>query len=267
MSTKVLQPASRYVPPIPRITNMVASHWLVAPIRPWIKNTRFKGMFRPIFTTKFAEHSSGLTGNIKQIKVDVENRSLAQIKADFYRVVEGIDRGVFGVPSAQRSDIERLVELLESQNPTPDPTLNLQKVGGYWKLVYSTITILGSKRTKLGLRDFIMLGDLFQYIDVAKGKAVNVIKFIVRGLKLNGQLTIEASFRVASNSRVDITYDSSSIIPDQLMNMFRKNYDLLLGIFNPDGWLEITYVDDNLRIGRDDNGNIFVLERSEETQT
>jgi len=94
------------------------------------------------------------------------------------------------------------------------------------------------------------------------------------------------------------------------MNVFRKNYDILLGIFNPEGWLEITYpnflrffsflsiilvdnivtlivflcfrtanvddnccfliplsyryVDDNMRIGRDDKGNIFVLERFED---
>lgn len=53
----------------------------------------------------------------------------------------------------------------------------------------------------------------------------------------------------------------------QLMNLFRKNYDLLLSIFNPDGWLEITYVDDNMRIGRDDSGNIFILERSQESET
>lgn len=25
------------------------------------------------------------------------------------------------------------------------------------------------------------------------------------------------------------------------MNVFRQNYDLLLRIFNPEGWLEITY--------------------------
>lgn len=27
----------------------------------------------------------------------------------------------------------------------------------------------------------------------------------------------------------------------QLLNIFQKNYDLLLAIFNPEGWLEITY--------------------------
>jgi hypothetical protein len=27
----------------------------------------------------------------------------------------------------------------------------------------------------------------------------------------------------------------------QLMNIFQQNYDMLLAIFNPEGWLEITY--------------------------
>ena len=42
----------------------------------------------------------------------------------------------------------------------------LVQVKGEWKLLYSTISILGSKRTKLGLRDFIALGDFLQIIDV-----------------------------------------------------------------------------------------------------
>jgi hypothetical protein len=41
-----------------------------------------------------------------------------------------------------------------------------KKVDGCWKLIYSTISILGKRRTKLGLRDFISLGDFFQIIDV-----------------------------------------------------------------------------------------------------
>jgi hypothetical protein len=41
---------------------------------------------------------------------------------------QGVNRGIFGIPSAKKSEIEGLVKLLESQNPTPDPTLNLDKV-------------------------------------------------------------------------------------------------------------------------------------------
>lgn len=110
----------------------------------------------------------------------------------------GVNRGIFGVTSAKKSEIEGLVKLLESQNPTLDPTTSLDKVttnlilsnehvsflsaklmipslwyfllevAGCWKVLFTTITILGSKRTKLGLRDFISLGDFFQTVDVAK---------------------------------------------------------------------------------------------------
>lgn len=177
---------------------------------------------------------------------------------------KGVDRGIFGITSAKRSEIHGLVELLESRNPTPDPTDKLQdKVDGCWKLIYSTISILGKRRTKLGLRDFISLGDFFQIIDVKEEKAVNVIKFSARALKiLSGQLAIEASYTIATKTRVGIKLQSSTITPDQLMNIFQKNYDMLLAIFNPEGWLEITYVDESLRIGRDDKENIFVLERT-----
>lgn len=49
--------------------------------------------------------------------------------------------------------------------------------------------------------------------------------------------------------------------PEALEALFKQNYVLLLSIFNPEGWLDITYVDQELRVGRDDKGNIFVLER------
>lgn len=79
---------------------------------------------------------------------------------------------------------------------------------------------------------------------------------------LRGALIIEASYSVSSATRVDICFEKSSIVPDQLLKLFQKNYGVLLSIFNPEGWLEITYVDDTTRIGRDDKGNIFLLERT-----
>ncbi|URE30321.1 hypothetical protein MUK42_07439 [Musa troglodytarum] len=194
--------------------------------------------------------------------------TIDDIKAALYQALTGIDKGIFGATSSKKSEVAGFVETLESRNPTPYPTDHLRdKVDGCWKLVYSTISILGSTRTKLGLRDFISLGDFFQIIDVAKEKATNVIKFNLRGLQLlSGQLTIEASYRIASKTRVDIKLERSNITPDQLMKIFEKNLDLLLAIFNPQGWLEITYVDESMRIGRDDKGNIFVLERNDDIE-
>ena len=118
------------------------------------------------------------------------------------------------------------------------------------------------RKTKLGLREFVRLGDFVQRIDVAASLAVNEVTFVVAGLgALRGALTVEASFSPASDARVDITFQRATLAPPQLETLFRANYALLLSIFNPDGWLDVTYVDAELRVGRDDKGNIFVLER------
>ncbi|CAM8904895.1 unnamed protein product [Rhodiola kirilowii] len=251
-----------------RATALPATHFLTS------KNSisrEYPSGSKPVSTIRAAELSSDTvtdgteTGNA--------TKDTSAVKAHLYQALQGINRGIFGITSEKKMEIEGLIKLLESQNPTADPTGDLDKLVGNWKLVYSTITILGSKRTKLGLRDFISLGDFYQTIDVTKvfvdvemkGKAINLIKFNVRGLNLlNGQLEIVASYDIASPSRVSISYENSIIIPDQLMSVFEKNYHILLGIFNPEGWLEITYVDDELRIGRDDKGNIFVLERPQQ---
>lgn len=95
--------------------------------------------------------------------------------------IKGINRGIFGVKSDKKTEIEGLVKLLECRNPTPEPTGELDKIGGCWKLIYSTITVLGSKRTKLGLRDFVSLGDLLQQIDIAQvdKKEIDQFSFLV----------------------------------------------------------------------------------------
>ncbi|KAK1300451.1 hypothetical protein QJS10_CPB13g01410 [Acorus calamus] len=155
---------------------------------------------RRSIVTPIRDHPIRLKAN-SGIKVSDQTRSLVgggevlksvgETKEALYEALQGIDRGIFGVPSSKKLEIEGLVRLLESENPTPEPTEDLQK-------------------------------------------------------------------------RVDIKYDNSTIAPDQLMNIFQKNYDVLLAIFNPEGWLEITYVDESIRVGRDDKGNIFILERTQE---
>ncbi|MCD7457644.1 Fibrillin-5, chloroplastic [Datura stramonium] len=257
MATKVLMKpqitVSQLSPPLPNTTEMIMrSSNLPA------TNNNSRRNFNNI--SRFGQQRT--ISAAEQHNVELSPSTASQIKIQLYHALQGMNRGIFGISSDKKCEIEELVKQLESQNPTLEPTLSLDKVAGSWKLIYSTISILGSKRTKLGLRDFITLGDLYQNIDISEGKAVNVIKFNARGLSLlSGELRIEASFKIASKSRVDISYNNSAITPDQLMNVFQKNYNLLLGIFNPEGWLEITYVDENLRIGRDDKGNIFVLER------
>lgn len=178
------------------------------------------------------------------------------------RQLDGLNRGIFGVQSAKQKEIHDNIAALEAQNPTPCPTDDMQRLNGSWRLLYSTIRILGTKRSKLGLREFVQVGDLFQDIDVASSTAVNRVDFSVTGFSaLKGCLTITAGYDVASESRVNVAFQHAELEPDQLEQLFRKNYDLLLAIFNPEGWLDITYLDGDLRIGRDDKDNVFVLEK------
>ena len=90
----------------------------------------------------------------------------------------------------------------------------------------------------------------------------NVVNFdILLFGKFKGSLTIEAKYKPVSPRRVSITLEKAMLVPQQFQTLFEKNHDLLLSIFNPEGWLDITYVDAKHRIGRDDKGNVFVLER------
>ncbi|KAD6796194.1 hypothetical protein E3N88_07090 [Mikania micrantha] len=216
MATKLLHPqisTPHMLPSTPTLTTIQ----IQKPNHPIHKHL---ASFRSKFAIKVAEQSPSLTDDQKdeQLTANQESHStITHIKTEINNKLQGINRGIFGIPTEKKSEIEDMVKVLESLNPNPNPTLDLDKLGGCWKLIYSTITILGSKRTKLGLRDFISLGDFLQVIDVAKGKAENVIMFNVRGLNLfNGKLIIEASFKISSRSRVDIQYNSSTIVPDQL---------------------------------------------------
>jgi PAP_fibrillin len=95
---------------------------------------------------------------------------------------------------------------------------------------------------------------------------LNVVHFNVAGLGMfSGSLTVRAAYEVVSDSRVSIRFLESTMVPEQLQSLFQANYALLLSIFNPEGWLDITYVDDDMRVGRDDKGNLFVLQRGAST--
>ncbi|KAB2058419.1 hypothetical protein ES319_A11G234200v1 [Gossypium barbadense] len=167
ISNKLIHPqpihAPPLLPPISRINGkMKACCRAISTTYPMAIITRLN----PCFITKVAEPNAGLIGGEDDVSQDPN--TLSHLKTELLQQLKGTNRGIFGVPSSKKYDIEALVKLLESHNPTPDPTLNLEKLGGCWKLVYSTITILGSKRTKLGLRDFITLGEFFQIIDIEK---------------------------------------------------------------------------------------------------
>ncbi|GIM12285.1 hypothetical protein Vretimale_15651 [Volvox reticuliferus] len=210
---------------------------------------------------------------ISSLELSKNLAAVDQVKTQLLSELVGLDRGIFGAPAAKKARILALIGELEKHNTQTTPTANLESVAGDWRLLYSTITITGAKRTKLGLREFVRLGEFTQHIDTTNNLAVNRIEFSVSGLSaIKGSLTIRANYQVASEQRVGITYLDSALTPSQLQKIFEANLDLLLSIFNPEGHLDITYLDVEgqgtaggpfgcWRVGRDNKGNVFLLER------
>lgn len=150
-------PASHVIPP-----NMIKTTRLVPTKHPRPRTTKF-GEYpfgsMPIYITRVAEQSSSLVGDDTFTHVKTELYQALKgwfscIPASYFLLlsnftvfwgtwwwnlksllkwvtansIQGINRGIFGVPSAKKSEIEDLVKMLESLNPTPDLSHNLEKV-------------------------------------------------------------------------------------------------------------------------------------------
>lgn len=182
------------------------------------------------------------------------------------------DRGVYGLPSEQKEAILAAIAELESHDggkgnkKTSSVAERLPDLAGAWRVLFSTVTITGSKRIKLGLKSAVTLGDIVQEIDPESSTATNEVGFELKFLGGGGRgsLRLEAKFAVTGESaprRVDIELASAVLTPPALDSLLRQHMQLLLSIFNPEGWLETTYADERIRVGRDDKGRVFVLER------
>ncbi|CAM6100220.1 unnamed protein product [Calypogeia fissa] len=143
--------------------------------------------------------------------------------------------------SATEEDCERVDEIarkLEKLNPTKDP-LQSSLLNGKWKLIYTTSeTILKQSRPAF-LRPN---GPIFQAINVDTLRAQNLETW-----PYFNQVT--ANLQPVSGSKVIVNFDFFKIAG-------------LISVKAPGrarGELEITYLDDELRISRGDRGNLFVL--------
>ncbi|KAA8490850.1 putative plastid-lipid-associated protein 7, chloroplastic [Porphyridium purpureum] len=185
------------------------------------------------------------------------------------------DRGIFGLEDDDEEQIMHAIEqcelagatLAEKLEPTSDSGFAI--LNGRWRLLFTTLQILGKRRVKLGLAPtgkpgVVKLGELYQTVDTEKAIARNEVDFDVMGM-VEGKLTIDASYTRLSATRVGVETDAAELSPAKLQKLLGEHFDLLLEIFNPQGFLEITYLDDKFRIGRNSADEIFILEKTHPT--
>lgn len=188
-------------------------------------------------------------------------------KAELLETIAGKNRGLLAT-EAQKQAILVAIARLEDRNPTPRPVEASELLEGDWRLLYtSSRGILGIDQVPL-----LSLGQVYQSIRVASSSVYNIAE--VMGLPLlEGIVSVAARFTPVSERRVNVLFERSIVGLQRLIGYqtpaafireietgtkFRA-IDFKITNQNQKGWLDITYLDQDLRIGRGNEGSVFVL--------
>ncbi|MBW4693502.1 MAG: PAP/fibrillin family protein [Lyngbya sp. HA4199-MV5] len=190
-------------------------------------------------------------------------------KAALLSAIAGTNRGLLAT-DRDRQAIGVAIAQLEDRNPTPRPIETPALLEGDWRLLYTTSQeLLGIDRIP-----FAKLGQIYQSIRVADKKIYNIAE--ISGLPyLDGLISVAARFNPASDRRVEVKFERAIFgltrligyqSPDRFIQDIEagKKFPAIdFGIENRDrqGWLDITYLDDDMRIGRGNEGSVFVLSK------
>ncbi|MEM8827769.1 MAG: PAP/fibrillin family protein [Cyanobacteria bacterium P01_G01_bin.19] len=188
-------------------------------------------------------------------------------KAGLLEAIAGKNRGLLA-NEIDNVKVLSAIQHLEDINPTRKPLEAKELLQGDWRLLYTTSKgILGLDRFPL-----FKLGQIYQCIRTSEAKVYNIAEIV--GLPmLEGLVSVAATFEPVSETRVNVIFERSIIglqrffsynTPKKFIQQIESGKKFLPLDFKIDrqdqkGWLEITYLDEDMRIGRGNEGNVFVL--------
>ncbi|MFS7919496.1 putative plastid-lipid-associated protein [Helianthus anomalus] len=159
------------------------------------------------------------------------------IKQELLEVIAPLDRGT-DATAEQQERVDQIARKLEAVNKIKEP-LKSDLLNGKWELLYTTSqSILQTKRPKILRAN----GKIYQSINVDTLRAQNMETW-----PFFNQAT--ANLVPLNNKRVAVKFDAFKVfglIPVKARGSGR-------------GQLEITYLDEELRISRGNEGNLFIL--------
>ncbi|MEH1806828.1 PAP/fibrillin family protein [Nostoc sp.] len=191
-------------------------------------------------------------------------------KAALIDAIAGTNRGLLATEE-QKQAILAAIANLEDFNPTPRPVEASNLLDGNWRLLYTTSKAL----LNLDRLPLCKLGQIYQYIRVETTSVYNIAEIF--GLPyLEGLVSVAAKFEPVSGRRVQVKFERSIIGLQRLIeynspvNFIQQieegrkfpGIDLAIKSDKQQGWLDITYIDNDLRIGRGNEGSVFVLTKT-----
>jgi hypothetical protein len=190
-------------------------------------------------------------------------------KMALLEAIAGTNRGILA-SVAQKQAILAAIAYLEDLNPTPRPVEATNLLDGNWRLIYTNSRSL----LNLDRLQFLKLGQIYQCIRVKTTSVYNIAE--IYGLPyLEGLVSVAANFDPVSERRVQVKFQRSIIglqrllgysSPEDFIQQIEagKKFTAIDTVLNSDrqqGWLDITYIDHDLRISRGNEGNVFVLSK------
>ncbi|MDZ8079859.1 MAG: PAP/fibrillin family protein [Nostoc sp. DcaGUA01] len=191
-------------------------------------------------------------------------------KAALIDAIAGTNRGLLAT-EAQKQAVLAAIANLEDFNPTPRPLEAKELLDGNWRLLYTTSKAL----LNLDRLPLCKLGQIYQCIRVETTSVYNIAE--IYGLPyLEGLVSVAAKFEPVSLRRVQVKFERSIIGLQRLIEYNspvtfiqqieagRKfpGIDVAINNNQQQGWLDITYIDNDLRIGRGNEGSVFVLSKT-----
>lgn len=188
-------------------------------------------------------------------------------KAELLEIIAGKNRGLLA-SEAEKQAVLSAIAQLEDRNPTPRPLEAAELLNGNWRLLYTT----SQELLRLDLIPFSRLGQIYQCVQTATARIYNIAE--VSGIPyLEGIISVAARFEPTSERRVQVKFERAVLGLQRLLNYTQptdliqqveqqkslKAIDFKIDSNNQQGWLDITYLDADLRIGRGNEGSVFVL--------
>jgi PAP_fibrillin len=191
-------------------------------------------------------------------------------KAELITAIAPTNRGLLATESDKQAILSAIASL-EDFNPTPRPLESSELLDGDWRLLYTTSKAL----LNLDRFPFYRLGQIYQSIRVKTNSVYNIAE--ISGLPyLEGIVSVAAKFEPLSFRRVQVKFERSILGFKRIIN-YTSPSDYIQQIENgkkfnaidfsiqnneQKGWLDITYIDKDLRIGRGNEGSVFVLTKT-----
>jgi len=188
-------------------------------------------------------------------------------KAKLLEAIAGKNRGLLGSQTDKQAILAAVAQL-EDRNPTPRPVEATDLLEGNWRLIYTTSRGL----LNIDQLPLLKLGQIYQCVRTSSARIYNIAE--VYGLPfLEGFVSVAARFEPVSERRVKVNFERSisglqRLIgyqsPDEFIQQIEAGKTLPaidFSIENRDqkGWLDTTYLDEDLRIGRGNEGSVYVL--------